>query len=119
MTTASEARESERRRHGRLKTEGTESSLGQVMDISGSGMRIVRKGSLPVKIGESFRIDLKIVCEDNGETILPVDVTVRRIQKLGRRKFDIGVEFLNLTDENRSRLTRLARIASNSARAMW
>lgn len=89
------------------------------MDISGSGMRIVRKGSMPVKLGESFRMDLKIVCEDTGETILPIDVVVRRIQKIGRRKYDVGVEFIKLSDEDRMRLTRLARIASTSARAMW
>jgi len=49
-----------RRRHGRLKTEGTLSSLGDVVDISASGMRVVRKGSMPVTEGEMFRIELQI-----------------------------------------------------------
>jgi len=114
MSETFEGCEQERRRHGRLKTEGTQSSLGQVVDISASGMKVVRKGALPVAEGESFRIDLEVEKE-----ILSLDVTVRRVRKLGRRKFELGLEFVNLEDETRSKLCRLARIAASCARAMW
>lgn len=103
-----------RRRHGRLKTEGTESSLGSVMDMSASGMRVHRKGALPVAEGEKFRVDVQI-----DKEIMAIDVVVRRVRKLGRRKFEFGLEFINLSDEDRTRLGRLARIAATSARAMW
>ena len=103
-----------RRRHGRLKTEGTLSSLGEVVDISASGMRVVRKGTMPVAEGEMFRIELQI-----DKQVLPVDVQVRRIRKLGRRKMEFGLEFINLSDENRMNITRLARIAAQGARALW
>ncbi|MEM1107884.1 MAG: PilZ domain-containing protein [Planctomycetota bacterium] len=103
-----------RRRHGRLKTEGTESSLGSVTDISASGMRVCRKGALPVAEGEKFRIDVQI-----DKEVMALDVVVRRVRKLGRRKFEFGLEFINMSDEQQSRLARLARIAATSARAMW
>lgn len=104
----------ERRRHGRLRTEGTQCSLGEVLDISASGMRIARKGAMPVEVGESFRIDIMI-----DKDVFSLDVTVRRIIKTGRRKFEYGVEFCNLTDEARRELAYLARIAATSPRAMW
>lgn len=103
-----------RRRHGRLKTEGTESSLGSVVDMSASGMRVHRKGALPVAEGEKFRVDVQI-----DKEVMAIDVIVRRVRKLGRRKFEFGLEFINLSDEDRGRLARLARIAATSARTMW
>ncbi len=109
-----EARGDERRRHGRLKTADTESTLGQVVDISASGMRIVRKGSLPVQQGEKFRIDITI-----DQEVLAVDVVIRRVTKMGRRKFEFGIEFINLDDTGRRQLAYLARTAATSARAMW
>ncbi|MEO1236414.1 MAG: PilZ domain-containing protein [Planctomycetota bacterium] len=109
-----ESRGEDRRRHGRLKTEGTQSSLGEVVDISASGMRVVRKGALPVREGEKFRVDLQI-----EQQIMPIDVEVRRVSKLGRRKFEFGLEFINLGEDERRRLISLARTASTSARTMW
>ena len=103
-----------RRRHGRLKTEGTESSLGSVVDMSASGMRVHRKGALPVHEGEKFRIDVQI-----DKEVMAIDVIVRRVRKLGRRKFEFGLEFINMSDQDQIKLARLARIAATSARAMW
>ena len=112
--TETPATDDNRRRHGRLKTEGTLSSLGEVVDISASGMRVIRKGSMPVTEGEAFRIELQI-----DKQVLPVDVAVRRIRKIGRRKTEFGVEFINLSEEDRMNITRLARIAAQGARALW
>lgn len=104
----------ERRKFGRLKTDGTDSSMGQVLDISAGGMRVVRKGALPVHEGEKFRVDLQV-----DKEVIELDVLVCRVRKLGRRKFEFGLEFINLADEDRSRLIRLARTAAQGARAMW
>ncbi|MEM9882411.1 MAG: PilZ domain-containing protein [Planctomycetota bacterium] len=114
MSSPVEGQGIDHRRHGRLKTEGTESSLGQVVDISASGMRVRRKGGLPVKQGEKFRVDVQV-----DKEVMAVDVAVRRVYKIGRRKFEFGVEFINLSEADRVRLVRLARIAATSARAMW
>lgn len=114
MSATSQGVQDNRRRHGRLKTEGTESSLGSVVDMSASGMRVHRRGALPVAEGEKFRVDVQI-----DKEIMSIDVIVRRVRKLGRRKFEFGLEFIHLSDEDRIRLGRLARIATTSARAMW
>ncbi|MEM8737225.1 MAG: PilZ domain-containing protein [Planctomycetota bacterium] len=114
LATTPEGHTDNRRRHGRLKTEGTQSSLGEVVDMSASGMRVVRKGAMPIHQDEKFRVDIQI-----DKEIMAVDVHVRRIRKLGRRKFEYGLEFINLNDSDRSRLARLARIAATCARAMW
>lgn len=114
MSEPTAGQEENRRRHGRLKTEGTESSMGEVTDISASGMRVVRKGALPVAEGEKFRVDVQI-----DKEIMSLDVMVRRIRKLGRRKYEFGLEFIHLEEEDRARLIRLARIAATSARTMW
>lgn len=114
MSEPCEGQEENRRRHGRLKTEGTQSSMGEVVDISASGMRVQRKGALPVTEGEKFRVDVQI-----DKEIMALDVMVRRVRKLGRRKFEFGLEFIHLDETDRSRLVRLARIAATSARAMW
>lgn len=106
--------EDNRRRHGRLKTEGTLSSMGEVVDISASGMRVQRKGALPIAEGEKFRVDVRI-----DQEVMAIDVMVRRVRKMGRRKFEFGLEFINLSNADRARLGRLARIAATSARAMW
>ena len=110
-TTVSQEREN--RRHGRLRTEGAASSLGTVLDLSASGMKVFRKGVPPVQEGETFRIEVRTDCE-----ALPVNVIVRRITKVGRRRFEYGLEFIEMTDADRARLTRFARIAASASRAI-
>ena len=114
LASTSEDVANNRRRHGRLKTEDTECSLGHVVDISGSGMRVERKGALPVKVGDKFRIDLQIASD-----MLELAVAVRRVQKMGRRKFEYGLEFVGLDDRTKLRLANLARTAATAARSMW
>ena len=114
MGLVTEGREDDRRRAGRLRTEGTESSLGHVVDMSAGGMRVVRKGGLPVEVGERFRVDLQV-----DQEILAIDVEVRRVRKMGRRKFEFGLQFIHLDDQMKQRLGRLARMAATSPRAMW
>jgi hypothetical protein len=108
-----DAQGKERRRHGRLAAEGADSSLGMVKDLSGSGMRVLRKGAAPVKEGETFRLDLQLVQE-----VMQVTVVVRRISRIGRRKYEYGVEFVDMTDAERQRLARLARIAACQSQAL-
>jgi hypothetical protein len=114
MGTTTQGMEDDRRRFGRLRTEGTQSSLGQVVDISGGGMRVLRKGAMPVREGERFRVDLQV-----DQEVLEIDVEVRRVRKMGRRKYEFGLQFLNLGEAERFRLVRLARMAATSPRALW
>ena len=110
-TTVSQEREN--RRHGRLATEGAVSTLGTVQDISASGMRVHRKGVPPVEVGQMFRLEIRLDIET-----LAVMVIVRRIVKLGWRRYEYGLEFSELTDADRARLTRFARTAACASRAL-
>ena len=96
----------ERRRHGRLKCDSTDCALGELIDLSASGMRVLRKGRSPYKIGSEFKIDLWM-----DQTKIPVTVRLVHIEKRGFRKRVLGLEFINQSDEQRRRIVELARTA--------
>lgn len=107
-TPSDESQATNRRRHGRLRCDDTHSTLGQVRDLSGSGMRVVRQGRCLVDVGDEFAVMLRW-----DETSLPVRVEVVRVTKLGFRKFEYGLRFVDLNDEARGELTRIAKLARN------
>ena len=96
-----------KRKNGRLAAQDAHTALGEVMDISGSGMRIRRRGAKPVSVGDTFLLDL-YVC---GRAVrLPVEVV--RIQKAGWRSHDYGLRFGELPPEMRAQFGMLARMAA-------
>lgn len=100
-------RADERRRHGRLRTEEVACSLGEVLDLSASGMKVLRKGRRAAQMGETFTVTLKY-----GGFALPVDVRVVRLEKIGFRRYIFGLQFEELNPEIQSKLTHLARIST-------
>ena len=98
---------SDRRRHGRLRCESTRSCIGNVLDISASGMRVQRSGRPIMEVGDQFRIT---VHPDAGEPVLTLPSRVVRIERTGFRKHVYGIEFVELNDEQKRRLSELARI---------
>lgn len=96
-----------KRKNGRLAAQDAHTALGEVLDISGSGMRIRSRGPKRVNIGDAFLLDL-YVC---GRAVrLPVEVM--RIQKAGWRSYDYGLRFGVLPPEMRVQFGMLARMAS-------
>lgn len=100
------SRDHERRRHGRLRTEGLVCSLGTITDLSASGMCVFRQGRRSVSIGDHVTATLKY-----GQFVLPVDARVVRLEKLGFRRYILGLEFEETNPEIRKQLTRLASFA--------
>ena len=100
-------RDDDRRRHGRIRTEEVVCSLGEVMDLSASGMRVHRKGRCNIKMGDRITVTLTY-----GNFALPVDARVVHIKKVAFRKHFIGLELEETNPEIRSKLTDLASIAS-------
>jgi hypothetical protein len=98
---------SDRRRHGRLRCESTRSCIGDVVDISASGMRVQRSGRPVLEVGDEFRIT---VHPDAGEPVLTLPSRVVWIERKGFRKHIYGIEFANLNDDQKRRLGELARI---------
>lgn len=89
----------ERRAHGRLPQELLQSSLGPVLDLSMSGMRVqcvkAPKGTVDVNL-----LDL--------ESPVTVRAEVMWVRKLGFRKYEVGLNFPHVPTDVAKQLTRVS-----------
>lgn len=92
------------RRHGRLKMEDLPCSLGEVVNISASGLRVRCEGTPPCYEGQ--RIVISIAGPEG-----PFRVAVRPvwIRKVGALRHEIGLAFEDLTETSRVNLIELVR----------
>ncbi len=98
-----DARRADRRGHGRLRGEGAQCSLGQILDISAGGMRVLTDRPL--------KGDQRVVFAhpDRGRlTITARAVWCRRV-RVGC--FAAGLQFVNVSAEDRRELLRSRLIA--------
>lgn len=95
------------RRHHRQRLRGVTTPFGQVLDLSESGACIFRKGACPVEEGQV--VDLEMV---DGGIELDLRARVVRTQSLGLRRMEVGVEFLDPTDDERRLIAQLIAQAS-------
>ncbi len=90
-----------RRAPGRLPQESLECDLGPVLDLSVGGMRLLctkpRQGDVSVCL-RGFDVDLKL------------QARVAWIRRLGFRRHEVGLSFLDVDDEVAALLTRVATI---------
>jgi hypothetical protein len=89
----------ERRRSGRVKGGKARCDRGKVIDISAGGMRVRRPRRL------RGRLDVTMWTHHRRVTVRAQVIWCRRI---GFRKYDVGLEFLDLTDELKRELTAIA-----------
>ena len=96
-------------RHGRLRTEKLRTVLGEVADLSASGLRLCCKGKCRVNADQQLELKLQALEEQ-------VVVTGRVVwtSKTGFRRYELGVEFVDLTDEQKRQLLTIARTAVDS-----
>jgi hypothetical protein len=94
------------RRHGRIRLNDITSSLGQVIDLSASGMRVSCQ-SKPPAIGAVINTVLNTL-----EGPMDLKVCVVWTRRVGWTRVEVGLEFRELTAEQGSALTRLAHGAS-------
>ena len=98
------------RRHGRVRLEETSVSIGRVLDLSRSGLRVrtakpIKPNSPPINVGFTF-----------DDEQITVQCKVAWIEKDGLFKRQVGLEFQGLDDHQAKLLAELARSAgSNSA----
>lgn len=98
----------EHRRHGRVVCQGVESNVGDVLDISASGMRIITRYKLPEK-GEVF-----VVTVETMQGPLAILSRVRWSRRKGLFQREAGLEFFDVGPRTRSVLAELAgRVAYN------
>ncbi|MEM1109285.1 MAG: PilZ domain-containing protein [Planctomycetota bacterium] len=90
------------RRHPRQRLRGLSTPFGEVLDLSESGACLFRKGDCPVEVGQAVTLAIA-----DGGIELQLQARVVRTQPLGLRRLEVGVEFIELTDQNRLQIAQL------------
>lgn len=98
----------QRRRHGRVRCQDIGCSLGYVLDVSASGMR-VQCGSKPPAVGKEFTTTVEGL--DGGVVFRYIVVWTRRS---GLMQYEVGIEFRELDPTTRQALARLARASAQN-----
>lgn len=102
--------EADQRRTKRINTSGTDCSLGEILDVSASGMRVLRKGNCKAQVGQEQPIILKTI-----DGIYRYLGRIAHIQKIGFRRHVLGVEIVEASEEGKRQLLLIARTAPLTA----
>jgi len=89
----------EKRRHGRLECEEIPCSIGYIVDMSASGMRLRVGRDTAITEGEETSVTI-----DHESGLLSVPVRVEWMEKLNKREFKVGVAFRETSPELRRKL---------------
>lgn len=103
---AVDSKASQRRRHGRVTCEMLSCKLGEVVNLSASGVMIRGKGQAPHATNDRIALDLKCLDHD-----LHATARVAWVRPDGRR-FEMGLEFVDLTADQAQRVRELLPIAA-------
>lgn len=98
-----------RRRHGRVRCDQTQCTLGDVLDLSASGVRVLIRGRVRLKKDSVTPMLLEI-----GDAVAPVKAKVVWISRAGWFRHTAGLQFVDLTPEQRARVAQIAQVASNN-----
>lgn len=93
------------RRHGRVLCQDVSCSLGKVLDLSASGMRVMTGEKLPLDECLTFSIG-------SADEMFPVCGRVVWTKRSGFFKRETGIRFERLPEATIAALRRLARAAS-------
>ncbi len=98
----------EQRRCGRLRFEWARCEFGEILDMSGSGMRVRSTRSFQLRPGDVGTIVVK------APKMEPMRVPVEVVwtKKLRFRRHEMGVKFLMLDEQSKERLSEFMRICS-------
>lgn len=97
------------RRHGRVKCQDLSCTLGEVLDLSASGMRVRRAGNPIVRKGERFSMTVQTL---DGPMLAPVEVTW--IRKTGWRRHEVGLSFIEIGAALSAALATMARSSAHN-----
>lgn len=96
--------EQEQPRAGRLRAKGIWCELGQVLDLSGSGLKTLRHGRAP-----QLGAPVKLTLQSSAGICATLTGKVSRVHRLGFRKHEIGVHFDDLSQADRAKLLGIVR----------
>jgi hypothetical protein len=107
-TAARDARESTRRR-----CLGVRSSLGEIVDVSGSGARVRTRSRPTIREGQKFDLTLGVL----GRRV-SVGARATWIRKCAWRRWEIGLEFVSVGSDARRSFQDLARAEAINERVV-
>jgi hypothetical protein len=93
-----------KRREERFHTDLLSSTLGQVVDLSGTGVRVRKSGRPGVNVGQIVPVTLK-----SDQCHVTLKSRVVRIQRNGLRECEIGLAFVEIKPGLRAALHHLAK----------
>lgn len=111
------------RKHGRVICQFVGTSLGEVVDMSAGGMCVTTAGGDAPKIDDVVKVKLIGI-----SSIIEVRCRIAWVKELGNRKswsgkilaligasrFEVGLEFVDLTDEARTVITEVGACAGKN-----
>ncbi|MEM6258172.1 MAG: DnaJ domain-containing protein [Planctomycetota bacterium] len=98
------------RRSPRYRGETVRCALGTILDISATGMRVLCDGKPPVQIGGAMPIRLKF---DDGS--LQIGTQIRWCKRRGLKRYEIGLQFIQLKPGMEKVLEAIARFGMAGA----
>jgi hypothetical protein len=102
----------ERRKAGRMRCALTNCQYGQVTNMSKTGCRIMSKKAIALPPGATVNLEIKSACMEVTVTARPVSCRVRP-----DGKYDVGCQFVNLTEDLARKIIQLARTALDTSEA--
>ena len=104
--------EDNRRRHGRIRARELRTRLGEVADLSASGMRIICNRPEPPELQSIVQLDLR-----HPEGSLPVKARVVWIKQGPTGQCELGLIFEDVNPSIAAGLVAIARLALQSVAA--
>ncbi len=97
---------SEQRRSPRLKNKHATTHFGEVFDLSADGMKVFRKSSQTIELGDEVTVELQ--CETFS---VELKIRVARRECVGYHRHVYGCEFIEIDEELREKVGRLVEAA--------
>lgn len=94
----------EDRRHGRFRCDGAYCSIGRILDLSVSGMRVRRRRPSKANVGDEATVTMPVA---GGK--LQITAKVVWVKRVGFFSYDYGLSFVDLTPEARTALYSISR----------
>lgn len=93
----------DQRRAGRVQVEGVACNLGEIVDLSATGIQVTRKTSRPPERGDV----IELILSGSGMGIR-IEAEVVRIRKIARKQWAIHMHFIENNEARRKMLSALA-----------
>lgn len=92
----------EKRGYGRYGCEGLICNLGQVVDMSATGVRVRCSAKSETEVGDDKWLSIK---SNGGE--VGVHAVVRRVSRVNKKEIAVALEFIDISEETRRAIYRV------------